>query len=177
MADLVRIRHRARPARGTGFFYSMTTNDIIARVEALAHPLASAQGAHVIEVKARPAKKALVIEVFADSEEGVDVEDLARLNRALGEVLENDPAFTFAYRIEVSSPGATAPLTFPWQYTRHVGRSLRATLVAPEGEKASTITGEVLEVTPEAITLQPDRAEPITIPFSRIHHAQVLLPW
>lgn len=177
MADLVRIRHCARPARGTGFFYSMTTNDIIARVHALATPLAAAQGVHVIEVKARPAKKALVIEVFADSEHGVDVEDLARLNRALGDVLETDPAFTFEYRIEVSSPGATAPLQFGWQYTRHVGRSLRATLVASESEKPVAITGELLEVTAGAITLQPDRAEPITLPFTRIHHAQVLLPW
>jgi len=155
----------------------MTTNEIIAHIEALVHPLAQAQGAHVIEVKARPGKKALVIEVYADSEEGVDVEDLARISRALGAQLESDPLFDFAYRIEVSSPGATSPLRFEWQYTRHVGRSLRATLVEDAEGKMLTVTGELTALSPEGITLQPDRSEPITLLFSRIHHAQVLLPW
>lgn len=177
MADLVRIRHCARPARGTGFFYSMTTHDIVARVQALAQSLASAQDIHVLGVKTRPGKKALVIEVSADSEEGVDVEELAHLSRALVDALEVDPDFTFAYRIEVTSPGASTPLQFPWQYTRHVGRVLKATLVAPEGEPQPSITGTLLEVTPEAITLEPERTEPITLAFTRIHHAQVLLPW
>jgi ribosome maturation factor RimP len=63
-------------------------------------------------------------------EEGVSVEDCARVSRDLSAVLDVEDVIPTAYTLEVSSPGLDRPLRHADDYSRFAGR--RAKLVMRE---------------------------------------------
>jgi len=71
------------------------------------------------------------VEVFLDSDTGVDFNICRQISRFLEEFLDQGKWLGDAYTLEVSSPGATRPLVLPRQYAKHVGR--RLVLSMPDG--------------------------------------------
>src|SRR5436190_13576294 len=64
------------------------------------------------------------ITVLLDGNNGVTIEDCARLSRKLGVIIEETELIDSAYLLEVSSPGVEQPLTLKRQYVKNVGRRL-----------------------------------------------------
>ena len=73
--------------------------------------------------------KRKTLQVLAERPDGqMDVEDCARLSRALSEVLEATDPITEEYVLEVSSPGIDRPLTAPEDFARFAGHEARVEL-------------------------------------------------
>ena len=72
----------------------------------------------LVDIKVSMANK---IEVFIDGDEGLAISDCVTISRHIEKNLDRE-ANDFA--LEVSSPGATAPLTTARQYKKHLGRDL-----------------------------------------------------
>src|SRR5688572_3471068 len=71
------------------------------------------------------------IQVMAERPDGqMDVEDCARLSRALSEVLDASDPLSDKYMLEVSSPGIDRPLTRPEDYARFAGYEARVELTS-----------------------------------------------
>ena len=167
------------------------------RVRAIADEVAGSCGAFIVaaEVKGRTGQH--VVEVFADTDAGIGVDELARLSREIGFVL--DELMPGKYLLNVSSPGATKPLVLPRQYPRHVGRRVRLDVRqarsedtadgADAGTRPATvrIEGTLDAVTGGTLTVTPDgpgagkgagtTAEPVTVAFDDLVEGRVLLPW
>ncbi|MBL8007123.1 MAG: hypothetical protein JNJ56_06295 [Ignavibacteria bacterium] len=92
----------------------------------------------LVDLVFRGEKGTKVVEIFADSEEGVNIDILAKINHDLNELADTQLIIKDLSKIVVSSPGAERPFKFFWQLKKHKGRNLE--IVMNNGEK---ITGKL----------------------------------
>ena len=76
-----------------------------------------------------------MIKVVLDGDKDVNLTDCIGVSRALERQLDEE-GYDFA--LEVTSPGATSPLTNPRQYKKHIGRKLQVR--TPSGKFEGTLT-------------------------------------
>lgn len=112
----------------------------------LIRPVAEGLGLEVVRLRVSGGRRPH-LQVMAEKAGGAptDVEDCARLSRAMGPVLEEADPITEAYILEVSTPGIDRPLTRPGDFGRWIGHSARIELARPmDGRRrfTGTITGE-----------------------------------
>ena len=60
-----------------------------------------------------------------------DVEDCAKLSRAMSEVLDTEDPITDKYTLEVSTPGIDRPLTRAGDFARWIGHAAKLELIRP----------------------------------------------
>lgn len=119
------------------------------------------------------------IRIVLDGDKGVSLQDCMNVSREVEHSLDRE-AEDFA--LEVTSAGATAPLSQPRQYNKNIGRKL--SVIAGENR----YEGKLTAVTADAITLEWKSREPkpvgkgkVTvqkkeeIAFSAIEEAKVVL--
>lgn len=92
------------------------------------------------------------IKVVIDGDKGVTVEDCIFISRAVEHQLDRDE---MDFSLEVTSAGASAPLTFPRQFIKNIGRSLE--VVGKENRKE---TGKLTQANEEEITIEWKAREP-----------------
>jgi ribosome maturation factor RimP len=101
-------------------------------LEELIQPLIEAQGAELVELQyGRPKRGRGILRLFVDRPGGITIEELARISRMVGGLLEVHDVIPGSYTLEVSSPGLTRALKKPQDYERYVGRLVRVTTRAP----------------------------------------------
>lgn len=100
----------------------------------------------IIELKSLPGNR---IEVFIDSDEGVNFSTCQQISRYLEHHIDEKGWLGEKYILEVSSPGVGRPLKLKRQYPKHIGRKLEVNL--QEGE---TVSGTLTAVAEEGITLE-----------------------
>jgi ribosome maturation factor RimP len=85
------------------------------------------------------------INVFIDGDRGVTISDCVDLSRFIEKSLGDSENFS----LDVSSHGASTPLTMPRQYKKHIGRDFEIKLI--DGTKAE---GTLVECHDETILLE-----------------------
>ncbi|MBP9582685.1 MAG: hypothetical protein IT276_12935 [Ignavibacteriaceae bacterium] len=126
----------------------------------------------VVDISFRGDNRKSVIELFVDSENNVDSENLAQINREINSVLEEQNIIDHAYRFDVSSPGVDRPLKFLKQFPKHINRKFE--VIYKSGEETKTITGKLLTVEGEELTFLSDKKN-ILIEFKNITTAKVII--
>ncbi len=149
------------------------TDTLEQRVRALAEDAVADLDLFVVEVEVKGFQGSRVVSVFVDSETGAGADDLARLSRSLGFVLDTEDVVKGRYRLDVSTPGAERSLADARQYRRHVGRDLRVTFEAGQ-DQLVTAQGELTAAGADGITLDGTDAP---ISYDSIREARVQLPW
>lgn len=97
-------------------------------IEALIGPAVEASGYRLVRLRVMGGKRK-TLQVMAERPDGrMDVEDCARLSRALSDVLEAADPIADDYVLEVSSPGIDRPLTAPDDFSRFAGHDVRVEL-------------------------------------------------
>jgi ribosome maturation factor RimP len=116
-------------------------------------PVVGAAGYDLEELVVTPAGRRSVVRVVVDRDEGVTLDDIAEVSRAVSAALDdNDGALGRApYVLEVTSPGVDRPLTEPRHWRRNVGR-LVVVPVGPAGS-AEQVTARVTAVDDAGVTL------------------------
>jgi ribosome maturation factor RimP len=109
-------------------------------------PVADGLGLEIVRLRVSGGRRPH-LQVMAERAGGAptDVEDCARLSRAMSPVLEAADPISEAYILEVSTPGIDRPLTRPGDFGRWIGHSARIELARPiDGRRrfTGTITGE-----------------------------------
>jgi len=88
-----------------------------------------AQGYRLVRLRLMGGKRK-TLQILAERPDGhMDVEDCAKLSRAVSEVLEAADPISEEYVLEVSSPGIDRPLTAPEDFARFAGHDARVELV------------------------------------------------
>ncbi len=145
-------------------------NETVAeRVWEIAEPLVTHEGLEMVDVEFRGESRGMTLRLFLDREGGVSLDDLTRVSRQLGDLLDVHNAVPGAYTLEVSSPGINRRLRRPDHFRRYVGKRVRVRTVGPiEGRR--NFVGILQSVDAEAIVVgEPDRDD--TIRFSEIAQA------
>ncbi|TXJ07042.1 MAG: ribosome maturation factor RimP [Aeromicrobium sp.] len=124
-------------------------------IDALIEPKVRELGFDLEAVEIKGQGKHRVLRVAIDSDAGVGIDEIARVTRALGPVLdETNEMGNQPYTLEVTTRGVDRPLTLPRHWRRNHGRVVAVDLVDTERFEArigaSDDEGVDLEVKGEA---------------------------
>ena len=120
-------------------------------------PVVAAAGYDLEELVVTPAGRRSVVRVVVDRDQGVSLDDVAEVSRAISAVLDqNDGDLGRApYVLEVTSPGVDRPLTEPRHWRRNSGR-LVSVAVGPAGH-TEQVTGRITAVDDAGVTLAVEK--------------------
>jgi ribosome maturation factor RimP len=116
-------------------------------------PVVAAAGYDLEELVVTPAGRRSVVRVVVDRDEGVTLDDIAEVSRAVSDVLDanDDGMGRTPYVLEVTSPGVDRPLTEHRHWRRNIGRLVTVT-VGPAGAP-DQVTGRITGVEDAGVTL------------------------
>jgi ribosome maturation factor RimP len=129
------------------------TDPATARLAGWIEPVVGAAGYDLEDLVVTPAGRRSVVRVVVDRDEGVTLDDIAEVSRAVSDVLDSndDGMGRTPYVLEVTSPGVDRPLTEPRHWRRNTGR-LVTVAVGPSGS-SEQVTGRITAVTDAGVTL------------------------
>ena len=112
-----------------------------------------------------------ILRIYIDAENGITVEDCARVSEQVGSVLDVEDPITGEYTLEVSSPGMDRLLFRLDQYPAFVGETVELRLRVPfEGRRK--FKGVLTGVEGEDIVIRVDDHEYL-LPHSAIDKARI----
>ena len=153
---------------------SRTAED--ARLLELLDPVAEAAGYEIVRLRLMGGDHARRLQIMAETPEGeMNVEDCARLSRALSEVLDAADPLSGEYTLEVSTPGVDRPLTRLKDFETFGGHEARLELDRmAEGRKR--FRGELAGVEGDQVAINLEgEAETALVPFAWITEAKLIL--
>ena len=120
-------------------------------------PVVTGAGFDLEELVVTPAGRRSVVRVVVDRDEGVSLDDVAEVSRAVSAVLDREDGDLgrAPYVLEVTSPGVDRPLTEHRHWRRNTGRLVTVT-VGPAGS-AEQVTGRVTAVDDAGVTLAVEK--------------------
>ena len=142
----------------------------------LIEPQAKKLGFDLVRVRFFGAAEERTLQIMAERPDTrqLNIDDCAKLSRAVSELFDEVDPIEEAYRLEVSSPGIDRPLTRPADYNDWAGHDARINMtVAVDGRKQ--LTGALVGLTDDQVTLNDRKSGEVTFPFADIHSAKLLL--
>jgi ribosome maturation factor RimP len=148
-------------------------------LQSLIEPVAQALGYSLVRVRLSASRRP-VLQVMAERADGLmEVDDCARLSRAISALFDEVDPIESEYALEVSSPGIDRPLTRRRDYEFFAGHEARLELSSPlEGRKR--IKGVLKGLKGEDVLIETtveSQSEPavLPVPFTLIGDAKLVL--
>ena len=165
----------ARPPRGADFWQrTVSILGAMSQLEPIIAPAVEAAGYRLVRLRLLGGNRK-TLQVMAERVDGqMDVEDCARLSRALSNLLEHEDAIEGEYVLEVSSPGIDRPLTRLMDFARWAGHEVRLELKAPDATGRKRFRGMLLGLDGNNIVIEVE-AQRLTFPFAGIADAKLVL--
>ncbi len=116
-----------------------------------------------------------VVRVTVDAEEGVGVDRLARVSRALSRLLDESEPFEESYTLEVSSPGLERALKRPRHYEKAIGREIKVK-TRDEVAGARTHQGTLAAVDPAGFEMTVE-GEARRMTYEQVQSARTVFEW
>jgi len=106
-------------------------SQIDAQIRSLVEPIARELGVDVLQVSLGSGGHSQLLRVVIDKRGGVDSDTLERISRGLALQLDVEDLIAGQYRLEVSSPGLSWPLTTAADFARYEGEWMK--VMFPDG--------------------------------------------
>jgi ribosome maturation factor RimP len=147
----------------------------MSQLEPILTPVVEAAGYRLVRLRLLSGKRK-TLQIMAERADGLmDVDDCAKLSRALSEYLDShEDVIEGEYTLEVSSPGIDRPLTRLTDYARWSGHDARLELVAPDATGRKRFKGKLLGLEGSDVALDVDGAR-VCLPFGAIAEAKLVL--
>lgn len=158
----------------------MPTGETLDRLWEMVEPLAAGRGLEVVDIELRhEGRSGRVLRVYLDRagapDEAPGLEELGRVSRDLGDLLDVYDVVEGSYTLEVSSPGVNRPLRKPEHFARCVGQRVRVHTGELIGGRRNFL-GPLHEAGGDGVVVLQDGRE-VFIPFGRIVRANVEYEW
>ena len=101
------------------------------RLYELLEPTVNSLGFELVGVLWRDGRSRGLIRIYIDRDEGVTVDDCARVSHRVNGLLDVEDPVPGEYDLEVSSPGVDRPLFVARDFARFAGADIRVTLRNP----------------------------------------------
>jgi ribosome maturation factor RimP len=147
----------------------------MSQLEPIITPVVEAAGFRLVRLRLIGGKRK-TLQIMAERADGhMDVDDCAKLSRALSEYLDaNEDAIEGEYLLEVSSPGIDRPLTRITDYARWSGHDARIELVAPDASGRKRFKGKLLGLDGSNVVIDAEGSR-LSFPFRAIAEAKLVL--
>lgn len=151
--------------------------DSIERIKELLNPYLENDKFFVVDLSLSSSKRSPTLILLIDSDEGITIEECAKISRKLGNDIEAENIFETPFVLEVSSPGVDTPLANSRQYAKNIGRKIKFTKT--DGEK---VIGQLVSLSETGLVIQEEvlkgkiktqKKESTELNFDQIKSAQV----
>ena len=115
-----------------------------------------------------------VLSIYVDTEEGVTLQQIAKVTREIEGLLDLEDPISGKYRLDISSPGINRPLTEKWQFKKNIGRVLKVKIKVED--TVSEKIGKLIRIDEDNLWLWENNQE-IMIPFPQLVKAVIQLKW
>ena len=150
----------------------MHKEEIMTRLAELIEPYLLAQGVELVDLElTQPRRGRATLRLFVDRPGGITLDEITRVSRVVGELLDVHDLISSSYTLEVSSPGLTRELKQPRDYERYTGRLVRLTTRSPwQGKQVHR--GILKGLENEEVSLEEDQTL-VRIPLGEIAKARL----
>jgi ribosome maturation factor RimP len=146
--------------------------EVTKKITGLAESVASGYGVRLIDVELTGSLRKPTVRVFIDKEEGVTLDDCAKVSRALSAVLDVEDLIHTPYMLEVSSPGMDRPLKRLKDFEENVGKLARVVTRESINDQ-KFFMGRIMSVENGDIKLLLEGDKEIEVPFEQISKARL----
>ena len=131
----------------------MNKEELKEKLKNAASGLLEVKGLKLVEVELSFRKqKGLVVLFLVDKPGGITLEECAKFNRQMGEVVEESEMIPGRFVLEVASPGLDRPLVTKGDFERVRGEIIEATY-ALCGETVEKMCGKIIDIEDDNIVL------------------------
>lgn len=127
-----------------------------------------------VESTAKGPVRSPIISVYVDGDQGINVDDCAKISRDLRRRIEEAEICPDGFELNVSSPGLERSLRLPRQYARHIGRTVRLEVL--DCGKNSTLEGRLVGAGEDQVRIEGETGE-VALPLGSIRRAVVKVAW
>lgn len=147
--------------------------NIIQNIKELAAPLAEEREMFVVDVEIKTGGGQTEVWVYVDaSEQGVNLDECAEISNELGLLVEAHEVFDKKYRLNVSSPGLSRPLTDRRQYPKNLGRV--ASVKYKDNGEYIKLEGVITDMDDEKLILTDEEEQDTQIAFDAIVETKII---
>ena len=147
------------------------TDELVALIWQLVEPVVASEGLELIEVEYRCEPQGWVLRLFIEQEDGITVDDCARVSRVVGDLLDVADPIVNAYHLEVSSPGLNRPLRKWEHFQRFVGSIVDVRTGTPIHNRRK-FKGKLIDARREGITVDC-QGQRFDIPLDLLERARL----
>ena len=149
------------------------------QLRAIAERVAASRGLEIWQIQSRREAVGHVVRVFIDRpgpsatpEESVSIEDCEQVNREISTILDVEDPLSFAFTLEVSSPGLDRPLRGAADYVRFAGR-LAKIVVREAVDNQKAFEGRLRGLEQEDVLLEAPNGRLHRLPMGLISRARL----
>lgn len=146
----------------------------IETIKNLVQPVLDNAQIFLIDMELRGSPNSQVLSIYVDTEEGVTLQQIAKVTREIEGLLDLEDPIGGKYRLDISSPGIDRPLTEIWQFKKNIGRYLKVQFKVDDTLHEKT--GKLIRADENNLCLLEKKLE-INIPISQIKKAVIQLKW
>jgi len=141
----------------------------------LVESILPSQEHYLVDIILKGSEQQQKVIVLLDGDNGVIIDDCAKVSRAMGAALEEDDPFPGKYTLEVSSTGLDHPIALKRQYLSRIGKELALTLSGGEELKGKLLTVEDNDIVIDKIikVKKKIKTEETKVPLENIEKAMV----
>ena len=140
----------------------------------LIEPLVEELGWELWGIEKLQQGRQVVLKIYIESAEGINVDDCARVSRQVSAILDVEDPIPGEYMLEVSSPGVERRLFKPEHFNVCKGEKVQITLrQAFDGRRK--FKGLLCGLEDEEVVIRVDDAQEIVLPMDSIERARVLI--
>jgi len=146
--------------------------DPLKRIEEMALPLVEQADMFLVDLEIKQ-QEMNVVWIYVDSEKGgVNLDECSRISRELSFMIETEELFNSSYRLNVSSPGLSRPLSDKRQYAKNLGRSAKVKFKSAENYEK--LEGVLKDVSDDRVTIRTDKGEETSIRFEDLVETKIV---
>jgi ribosome maturation factor RimP len=145
------------------------------RLQAIIEPAVTALGYELVGVEYLSQGRHSVLRIYIDKEDGVTVDDCARVSHQVSGALDVEDPVKGQYTLEVSSPGLDRPLFTIEHYRRFAGESAEIRLAAPRDGRRK-FKGTLRGVEGDTVIIEVE-GEAVPLPLDEIEKAHLVHQW
>ena len=147
--------------------------DTIQKIKDLAAPLVEPKDLFVVDVELKTGSGLNEVWLYLDAQDrGVNLDECADIGRELGFLMEAHELFENKYRLNVSSPGLSRPLSDVRQYKKNEGR--KAKVKFKKEDEYDKTEGIIVGVDENGIMLEDQNGKSVKVLFDDIKEAKIV---
>ncbi len=154
-------------------------NTLQDRISAIVEPIADELGLVVHDVEVHPSAQLGKVVVVLDRRgvvepgNGITISEITSVTRQLGDILDAEDLLSFAYRLEVTSPGIERELKRPKHFADNIGENVKLVLRRATADGDRVLRGVLQGTEGDEVVVQSANGD-VRVPFDAIKKARTI---